>query len=208
MKKIVSILMCLLCVASASAVTYGNPYRGAGRNGYVATGYRSASTGLSSVGTGLSKAPTATMRSTSSAGYSTAYAGTTRVASGVTTTQVRGMYTAASAVRGGVTTYSRKSASCRPRKTVGYDPGVPDLPECGCYWYFDEESGKWKCTNCGCEYTVEEMYELEEDSPCSCDDHCDCPIGDGWDVWIMLAVLAVGYAAWARRRKCRDIIPT
>jgi len=34
------------------------------------------------------------------------------------------------------------------------------------------------------------------------------PVGDGWDVWIMLAVMAVGYAAWARRRKCRDSIPT
>ena len=31
------------------------------------------------------------------------------------------------------------------------------------------------------------------------------PIGDGWEVWLFMAILAAGYAAWRRRR---DGIPT
>ena len=184
--------MCLLCVASASAVTYGNPYRGAGRNGYVATGYRSTSTGLS-------QAPTATMRSTSSAGYGTAYAATTQAVSGVTTMQVQGMYTAASAVRGGVTSSQTYSAMSGARKAkAGIVPGNPGStpPDCGCKWVYNEETGTWTCERC--------EYEWDEyDEECHCEDECGycwCPIGDGWDVWIMLAVMAVSYVLFMRRR--------
>ena len=181
--------MCLLCMASASAVTYGNPYRGAGRNGYVGTGYR-ATTGSRS--SGLSQAPTATMRTTSSAGFGAAYTGTTQAMSGVTM-QVQGMYTAATGVRGGVTTYDSYSG---PRRTAGTPPPTPGDPGyCeGCQYVWDPTAnagdGGWVCTQCG--------HGLEEGCHC---DPCQCPIGDGWDVWIMLAVMAAGYAAWARRRR-------
>ncbi len=186
LKKIVSVLICLLCVAGAYAVTYGSSYRGTGRSSYVATGYHSAATGLS-------HAPAATMRSTSSAGYSAGYARTAPAKSSMTVMPVQGLYTSASAVRGGVTTGGRKSAGAPTRKSVNSDPGVPDppLPECGCYWYWDEESDQWKCTNCGCKYTWEELYELE--GTCGCDDPCDCPIGDGADVLVMMFALALAY---------------
>lgn len=195
LKKIVSVLICLLCVAGAYAVTYGSSYRGTGRSSYVATGYHSAATGLS-------QAPAATMRSTSSAGYSAGYARTAPAKSSMTVMPVQGLYTSASAVRGGVTTGGRKSTGAPTRKSV--NPGVPDspLPECGCYWYWDEDSSQWKCTNCGCGYTWEEMYELEE--TCDCEDPCDCPIGDGVDVWVMMAMMAIAYGiygAWKRKKE-------
>ncbi len=172
--------MCLLCVASASAVTYGNPYRGAGRNGYVGTGYR-ATTGSRSAG--LSQAPTATMRSTSSAGYGAAYAGTMKAASGVTTMQVQGMYTAASAVRGGVTSADTYAGMYGAARRTPQHPG--DAEPCGeCI----DVNGDGVCDICECDIEA-----------CDCDP-CRCPIGDGWDVWIMLAVMAISYVLFMRRR--------
>lgn len=32
------------------------------------------------------------------------------------------------------------------------------------------------------------------------------PVGDGWDVWIMMAVMAVGYAWFVRRRRVKSIV--
>lgn len=160
------------------AVSYASPYKGSAHGGYVAQPV------YHSVGSvGVAQRPTATMGSTS------AYRGT--INSGVVAVQqVRGISTSASAIRGGVTadvTYGRIGGG--PRKTSGSDIG-PDPEGCGCH----DGNGDGKCDECG-----HDMPEDEFDD-CGCNP-CWCPIGDGWDVWLFMAVLGTGYAFVARRRE-------
>lgn len=126
--------------------------------------------------------------------------------SGVVTVQpVRGIYTAASQVRGGVTTgttYGRMNAPRRakmegdPLPTPGEDD--PTLPNCGCHWV-DNGDGTYTCSICG--YTWDELDEC-----CHCQEeenggYCWCPIGDGWQVWLFMAMLAAGYGCFVIRRR-------
>lgn len=107
--------------------------------------------------------------------------------SGVTM-QVQGMYTAATGVRGGVTTYDANSAGSGPRKAENYNPGVPDF-----CWDCVDENEDGICDRCGHEIV----------GGCTCGEesgYCWCPIGDGWDVWIMMAVMAISYVLFMRRR--------
>lgn len=169
-------------------MTYGSSYRGSGRSSYVATGYHSAATGLS-------QAPAATMRSTSSAGYSAGYARTAPAKSSMTVMPVQGLYTSASAVRGGVTTYDSGTNRRGPRRVSSSEPPSPgDQGYCdGCHYVWSDAAnagdGGWVCDRCG--------RELEEGCNCGeCGCNTDCPIGDGVDVWAMMAMMAIAYGIY------------
>ena len=152
------------------AVNYASPYKGAGRNGYV---YSTARAQSSSVYSGLAQAPTASMHSTTSMYRGIASANTNTSA----TSQVRVMQTFASSVTGGVTTADTYAHISGPRKIGGNPHG------CNC----EDEDGDEKCDHCGTDFSEFDDY---------CDnDPCWCPIGDGWQVWLFMAMLAIAYTS-------------
>ena len=182
----------MFCALTMYAVSYASPYKGSAHGGYVAQPV------YHSVGSvGIAQQPTATMGSTS------AYRGTINSGVMATVKPVRGIYTSASAVRGGVTsgqTYGRMNGPRRARmEETPIHPGDPDDDDDPCPHCHDDiinatgEPGHDNlCDECG-----HDMYE------CTCegeDGYCWCPIGDGWDVWLFMAVLGTGYAFVARRR--------
>ena len=173
----------MLCVVNASAVSYGNPYRGAGRNGYVASSvsYHSASTGLS-------QTPTAVMKSTSSAVYGSSQRALNDV---YAAQQVQGMYTSASAIRGGMTssdTYGMMFNA--PRRSPTHPDDAEECEDC-----IDLNSDGY-CDRCGCDM-----------QDCNCADesgYCWCPVGDGVDVWAMMIALALAYGihgVWKEKKE-------
>ena len=182
MKKVLTIILFLLCAVTIHAVTYGPSYKGSGRVGYVcASNY---------VTSGLAQTPVASMGSTSSYANRGMSSSTAMRAPSAT-----GFTTVASNIRGGVTastTYGRMNG---PRKAMGH-PGDPGYCE-----HCIDENNDGICDRCGC----------DEYDGCDCatdptgPGYCWCPIGDGWEVWLFMAILAAGYAAWRRRR---DGIPT
>lgn len=55
------------------------------------------------------------------------------------------------------------------------------------------------CIHCGC--TID-MVDVE--GHCACVEesgYCWCPIGDGWQVWLFMAMLAAGYGCFVIRRR-------
>ena len=104
---------------------------------------------------------------------------------------VQGFITSASYVSGGTTsseTYERMVHGSAPKRS----PGLPDGVCEECQWVWDEEAGDWVCSVCGahaldgCEHEAEHGY-------------CWCPIGDGWPVYLFLAVLALTYALFKKK---------
>lgn len=178
MKKVITIIICLLCALTASAVSYAKPYKGAGK-GYIYTTLHNSQS-HSSIGSStiLAQAPVAAISSVnSSRGISTTSVSVTRVQSGICTS--------ASSISGGVTTYDtghhhpgriRKDGSPEHHG----EPGTP-CPHCV------DEDGDGICDICD--------EELEE---CTCDP-CRCPITDGWQVWAFMAILAAAYALCKKR---------
>ena len=169
----------MLCAITASALSYASPYKGAGRGGYI---YTTSAVHQRTASAGMAQAPVASMTSTgSSASRGIAYAS----ASGVSMPSVQGIRTSASRVSGGVTsgdTYAQIGTS-GPRRG-------PELPSgaCGhCDWYYDEETGTWRCHYCDCE---------PEDGECN---HNCVPVGDGWTAWLFVATLAGAYALYKVR---------
>jgi hypothetical protein len=98
---------------------------------------------------------------------------------------VQGFITSASSVGGGSSaedTYARiqQRGASHAKKDL-LPPGVCDQ----CHWTQDSD-GHWYCTVCG-------DYALDG---CDCEDHygyCRCPIDDGWQVWLFMATLVMGY---------------
>lgn len=208
MKKIkVFILVCLLCLFvphESVAQTFGRTSSSYGAQMPAAT-MRSTScmrgNAASYSGAGVSRTAYGTAGTMRTGGsYSTAgssYSGTNVYRP---TVNVRGFYTSASAVRGGVTAadvYSSTNRSSGRRGAKAEEDPMPDTPTSGCeegacIWVIDPETGDIVCAGCGCTY---------EDG-CHCHDesgYCWCPIGDGWDVWVLMALLAIGYAVYKKR---------
>ncbi|MBQ7632457.1 MAG: hypothetical protein IJS82_06875 [Paludibacteraceae bacterium] len=210
MKKGIYILLGVvcLCVASVSAVEYGSPYRGAGRNGYI---YTSTSHRMHHSGGSMASMPSMSMGSVS--GY--ASMGTTRgyayagVASSYSSSaaagsdalmQVRTLTTCASSLSGGVMssqTYSGFAGGSGPRKGNGY-PGIPGCDECV------DKNGDGVCDIC----------EADEYDECDCADessYCWCPLECDGKVMVFMALLAAGYMAWKKRKaqtSLADVHPT
>ena len=192
MKKVLSIIVFLLCALSASALSYASPYKSTGRTGMYMT--------VSShhrVSSSFARTPSYTMNSVNSVSSSVSRGAANN--NFANTPQVRCMYTYASAICGGVTT----SQTCS-RVGARKGPALPDpeLPDCGCYWYWDEEKGQFVCPNCDCELDPD-MIGIAD--ACDCDP-CHCPIGDGWQVWLFMIAMAAAYGFVVKRRVKKDLL--
>ena len=188
MKKIVTIILCLLGVLCASAspihvsasMNYSSSYKGAERSGFV-----HSTSHIHHAASGLAQVPMTSMSSTSrSMGTMPAYANPVM---GNTMSVSTGIYTSASYISGGVTsgeTYARMSG---PRRTGGITP--PDTPDCFC----EDKNGDGKCDHCGADY-----HEGEEfDSGCG-NNPCWCPIGN--TPWLIISALAIAFAIYKRKQ--------
>ena len=201
----------MLCAIAASAVSYASPYKGAGRSGYT-SGYHMHTT------SGYAQMPTASMRSTSNA-YgirSTAKANVQSIGSGggsyaggsytgnsttrssykgpqATTVQainVQGFYTCASAIRGGVmsgNTYAQMNRIGSPRKSPTHPDDAEECEEC------IDANGDGVCDVCGCD--MDNCTCAEESG------YCWCPLDFDGIAMLYMAMMALGYAVIARKRK-------
>ena len=97
---------------------------------------------------------------------------------------VQGFITSASSVSGGRSaeeTYAgmqKRNGAAYAKKDL-LPPGVCEH----CHWEYI--GGHWVCTICGADVL----------DGCECDEHgyCRCPIDDGWQVWLWMAILGTGY---------------
>ncbi len=186
MKKIVFIIIGLLCAFTVSAVSYASPYKG--------SGYYSGPVYVSTSTMGMAQTPAVTMSSTSLfRGHRNA-----GVVGGSISSYGGGISTSASSVTGGVTTYNA-AAGHTPHKARKSEPDVPELEHCDCTWYWDEGRHLWVCSVCGATLT-QEKAELEglfcpdagEDGHC----HCGMPLEFGLVEWLFMAVFAGAYALY------------
>ena len=165
----------MLCALTASAVSYAKPYKGAGR-GYIYTTLHNSQS-HSSIGSStiLAQAPVAAISSVNgNRGISSTNVSATRVQSGI--------YTSASSISGGITTYD--SGHHHPghiRKVGGHHGDADECENC----VDDDDDGV--CDVCG-----------DEIDACHCDP-CRCPISDGWQVWLFMGTLAAAYAVYKKR---------
>lgn len=173
MKKIVFIIIGLLCAFTVSAVSYGAPYRGAGGAIYSTHHYGA------SVGSTLAQVPVATMHSTTRALSATQPISSSETI--VAGTAKHGIYTSASEVRGGVTT-DETGGGYKPSVRKSGGSGVPE-PCPGCV----DENGDFICDVCG-----HDIYECECGENC----HCNVPLEFGIAEWLFMAVIAGAYALY------------
>ena len=189
------------------AVSFASPYKGSGR-GFIYTTSSSHSTASSA---GLAQAPAVSMGSVSAGMMSSGNSSNNQSSRGInyaTIGGLSGITTCATTIRGGVTTRqtaAKMSASApnnAPRRAKQEGPGASGnpswLPDCGCYWYYDEEAGVWKCTNCPCE--LEDEFDANS-GHCDCSPSCQCPIEWDWSVLAFLSLLSVAYIAYKKRLK-------
>lgn len=126
-------------------------------------------------------------------GCGIAYARTT-----TTMPKVRGIYTSASHVVGGVTTTQTYTPGNGPRRSSAWPGGNPE--GCDCDWQYDPSlfggKGGYICTKCGATISIEDYYDLEEEESPHGSDPCPCatPIREDVDVWALVAALAGAYA--------------
>jgi len=176
-----------MCTLSASALSYASPYRGAGRNGYIHT----SAPMRSSMGTRavMAQAPVTTMSSTSAYGIQTTSHNyeSKAIANDVA---VRGIYTSASAIRGGVTTSDTGNRrGIGPRRSG--TPPIPGLCD-KCEWEWNPDLDDWECIHC--------HHTYEGDSGCQCDPcHCDVPLDFNWAAALFMTTLAGAYAVYKKR---------
>ena len=160
-----------------SAVRYASPYTGSGRNYGIYTSYSAYKAEAGS----MAQAPVASMSSTSRSLGSCSSAPLT-----MAVVAVNGIRTSASEIRGGITTEDTGSHSAHggSRRNTPWHPGEPGNPCPNCF----DGDGDGICDICD--------HEMEG---CECED-CHCPITDGWQVWLMMALLAAGYAVRRNRK--------
>ena len=189
MKKVLTILIGILCTLATYAVTYASPYKGQGRGVYTSAGYCRQAYGA--------QAPTTTMGSTSSyRGMNTTTTSTLTVANPM---PVRGIYTSASSIQGGVTTYDTSAPHRGHIRRIGSEtpPGPGDDGYCEhCHYVWDPSlnlgHGGWICDRCGRE--LMDGCECAEESG-----HCWCPLDFSWGVALFMAALAAAYALKKKR---------
>ena len=208
LKKVLLIVISMFCAVSVWAVSYASPYKGAGRNGgiYLTSGVRHATTAE-----GMAQTPQIAMSSVSrgvSAGVSSRGIVTGRMSTGMvmgTAAPVRGIYTSATDVTGGVTTYDTSAPHRGHIRRTGSEtppPGPDDPHACpGCVGHYEWDpegnagDGDWYCTQCGHYYTEGCTCATEEGGP----GYCWCPLDMNWGAMLFLALLAGGYAMWKKK---------
>ncbi len=132
----------------------------------------------------MAQAPIAAMSSTSAYGIQTTSHNheTKAIANDVA---VRGIYTSASAIQGGVTTYDTGSRNVLGRRKTEIVPGKPG--ECHCV----DSNGDGYCDHCDAEID-------EFDGGCS-NDPCWCPLDFNGAAALFMTALAVAYAIYKKR---------
>ena len=108
---------------------------------------------------------------------------------------VQGFITSASSVSGGrsaeetYTGMQQRAGAAHAKKDL-LPPGVCDQ----CHWVWD--GSKWVCTVCG--------HDALDGCDCA-DEHgyCRCPIDDGWQVWLFMATLVMGYGLLRKQSRRR-----
>ena len=217
MKKIVSILLlCLLSMGSAWAsvhvsgtIRYASPYKGTRNSGYAIWTHRQKSAYA-----GMASMPQASMSSANVGMMSTGRSSKNQsrgVNYSATGAGAFGIITCATGIRGGVTTKQtaammstsepNRAGVRRAKKDNPYPHGNPDdLPDCGCYWYYDEVDGVWKCTVCDCEI---DLYDGPVEN-CDCNP-CQCPIEWDWSVLAFISLLCFVYIAYKKRQKMSNL---
>ena len=172
----------------SASMNYTSTYKGSGRSGMVYSApVRSTAMGNSVI----AQAPVAAMGST---GISMGR-GIASTSEMTAAPQVRGIYTAASNIVGGVTTaetYSPAQAPSKRRNSVEGGPGVPGGTCTECHWVWHPELGCYVCDICGsnsldgCDHEYEEGY-------------CWCPLDFNWAVMLFFTLLAGAYAVYKKR---------
>ena len=195
LKKVLSIMTCLLCVVLSAiagpihvsaSMNYSSTYKGSSRGSY---GYSTSPIRTHMSSAGLAQTPTMTMTSTNSSFNRGISYGNELMTSAP---QVRGIYTSASNVTGGVTTTESSGPSYGPRREHFHLPGVCEH----CDWVWDPVADDYVCVVCGCHM----------DTGCTCDPcTCDVPLDFNGAVALFMAFLACAYAIYkVRARKSSE----
>ena len=165
---------------------------GSGR-GFIHTTSSARVHSIGNGGGGLASAPVATMGSVNGRGVSSSTVASISCAYGIASTpRVRsGIYTAASAISGGVTTEETGHHHGSVRR--GGTPEHPGEPEDPCPHCVDED-GDGICDICD-----------EEMESCSCEE-CHCPLDEEWHVWLFVSLIAAIYALCKRRASHRTVM--
>lgn len=180
MKKVLLIITCLWCALCVSAnpvhvsasMNYTSTYRGSGRSGiYHSAPVRSTAVG----GSVMAQAPVAAMGSTG-VSMGRGIASTSKTAAAP---QVRGIYTSASNIVGGVTSAETYASFGAPRKLPSGHAGE-------CSHCIDEDDDGY-CDRCGMD-----IYECDEET-------CWCPLDLNWAVMLFFTLLAGAYAVYKKR---------
>ena len=195
----------------SGTIRYASPYKGTRNSGYAIWTHRQKSAYA-----GMASMPQASMGSANVGMMSTGRSSNRQSGSinySATGAGAFGIITCATGIRGGVTTKqtaaamtARASAPQRfgARKGGPSTPENPDwLPDCGCYWY--EEGGIWHCVNCDCTIDPNDIFDGDYPDHCDCNP-CQCPITDGWQVWLFMGTLAAAYALYKRRASHRTVM--
>lgn len=192
MKKVISIIIGLLCVCATYAISYASPYKGSVSRHSARTMHIS----------GITSMPTASMGSVSAGMMSSGSSSNSQREINYSTT---GFATCATSIRGGVTTRQTAAAMSvsapnnAPSKSgpLRTKPYTPDDGCDQCHWVLDEETGDIYCEICGCDYM----------DGCSCDP-CRCPVEFDWSVLAFLSLLSVAYIAYKKRQKMSNFVKT
>ena len=103
-----------------------------------------------------------------------------------TSSNMRGIYTAASAIQGGVTTYDSGQRNVPGRRRA------PGDPEGGEHHWVDNGDGTYTCTICG--ETIYEDDYLDGNFASEC-----VPLDFNWAVMLFFVLLAVAYMVYKNR---------
>ncbi|MDY6406231.1 MAG: hypothetical protein SPK97_03745 [Bacteroidales bacterium] len=197
MKKVLTILIGILCTLATYAVTYASPYKGQGRGVYTFAGYGRQAYGA--------QAPTTTMGSTSSyRGMNTTTTSTLTVANPM---PVRGIYTSASSIQGGVTTYDAGESPHRApgrSRNASWPDNPDDSPDCGCHWVDSGDGETYVCPICG---HIWNEYDDAGRDHCHCVEEsgsCRCPLDFSWGVALFMAASAAAYALKKKRAQATE----
>lgn len=190
MKKVISIIIGLLCVCATYAISYASPYKGSVSRHSTRTMHIS----------GMASMPTASMGSVNGGMMSSGSSSNSQRGVNYSTT---GFATCATTIRGGVTTTTTYAAMSQhkvaPRRTPG-NSGAPGQPDgCECQWVWDDANNRWVCSICGHSITLDEYLD-DGINACECDP-CRCPIEWDWSVLAFLSLLSFAYIAYKKRQK-------
>ncbi len=193
----------------SGTIRYASPYKGTRNSGYAIWTHRQKSAYA-----GMASMPQASMSSANVGMMSTGRSSNNQsrgINYSATGAGAFGIITSATGIRGGVTTKQTAAmmstsepnrAGVRRAKKDNPDPsGNPDgLPDCGCYWYYDEDTGFWKCTVCDCEI---DLYDGPVEH-CDCNP-CQCPIEWDWSVLAFISLLCFVYISYKKRQKMSNL---